>query len=187
MSRKLILIKHARPEIDPNIPARYWRLSAEGRRAASALADTLASYQPFILIASPEPKARETAEIIAARLGLEMSVGPELYEHDRAKVPFLSQEAFLDAVARFFARPDELVFGNETAHQARQRFASAVEQIITAHPDQNIVIVAHGTVISLFVGRRAGVDPFNLWQRLEMPSHIVLSLPGFKLTARADG
>ena len=177
----LILVKHAMPEIDPNIPARYWRLSAEGRQAASALADTLASYHPSVLIASPEPKARETAEIIAARLGLEMAIDSELYEHDRANVPFLSQPAFREAVAEFFARPDELVFGNETAQQARQRFTQAVEQIIAAHPDENIVIVAHGTVISLFAGHHAGIDPLRLWQRLGLPSYIVLSLPDFHL------
>jgi len=183
----LILVKHAQPDILPHVAARRWRLSAKGRRQAFALADRLAAYLPFALIASPEPKARETAGIVASRLGLDMTIGPELYEHDRSNVPFLSQTAFLEAVAEFFARPEELVFGSETAHQARQRFTRAVEQIIAAHPDENIVIVAHGTVISLFVGHHTGIDPFPLWQRLGMSAFVVLSRPDFQLLAVEDG
>lgn len=45
------------------------------------------------------------------------------------------------------------------------------------HPVGNIIIVAHGTVITLFVSRRAGLEPFPFWKRLALPSFVVLSLP----------
>jgi broad specificity phosphatase PhoE len=80
-----------------------------------------------------------------------------------------------------FARPHELVFGNETAQQAHTRFAGAVAQVVERHPVGNIVIVTHGTVISLFVAVHANLDPFALWKQLAMPSFVVLAVPSFKL------
>jgi broad specificity phosphatase PhoE len=41
-------------------------------------------------------------------------------------------------------------------------------------------VVTHGTVISLFVSRRAGLDGFPLWQNLDLPALVVLRLPGFR-------
>ncbi|MGI8553669.1 MAG: hypothetical protein ACR2PL_23210, partial [Dehalococcoidia bacterium] len=43
------------------------------------------------------------------------------------------------------------------------------------HLQKTIVIVAHGTIISLFAARHAFVEPFPLWQSLVLPSFVVLS------------
>ena len=42
--RKLILIKHARPVVDPAVSSEQWRLSDEGRARCRLLADAL---KPF--------------------------------------------------------------------------------------------------------------------------------------------
>ena len=55
------------------------------------------------MVSSGEPKAVETAEIAAERLGIECSVSPGLHEHDRTGAPFLSSEGFVQA-ARAFSR-----------------------------------------------------------------------------------
>jgi broad specificity phosphatase PhoE len=94
---------------------------------------------------------------------------------------FLSAQAFQDSVAHFFKRPSELVFGSETAEQALRRFATAIEQVLNTYTQGNVVVVAHGTVISLFVGAQTDIDPYRLWQRLGLPSFVVLSLPTFEL------
>ncbi len=47
---------------------------------------------------------------------------PGLHEHDRTGVPFLSDEEFGRAARGFFERPDEPVWGNETARQVGGRF-----------------------------------------------------------------
>ena len=49
------------------------------------------------------------------------------------------------------------------------------------HAGESVVTVTHGTVISLFVAERAGVDPYNLWRQLDLPSYVVLSVPELKL------
>jgi broad specificity phosphatase PhoE len=77
-----------------------------------------------------------------------------------------------------FVHADMLVMGSETATQARERFARAVEAVLQRHMAGNVVIVARGTVITLFVAAVAGIEPFPLWQRL--------GLPGLELRAVVD-
>jgi broad specificity phosphatase PhoE len=178
---KLILVKHSVPEIDPTLPARLWHLSEVGRLRCDTLADRLADYSPDAVVSSIEPKAVETAQIIAHRLGLPLETREELHEHERDGVGFLSSEQFEASVARFFENPRKLVFGEETAEQAYLRFAEEVSGVIEVYPDENIVVVAHGTVITLFVAYATGLEPLSFWKRLGLPSFVVLSLPKLNL------
>ena len=175
--RKLILVKHSLPVIDPSQPANRWPLSDEGRLRCLPLSDRLAQYQPAHLATSSEPKAIATAEIVSERLGTPFEVTEGLHEHDRSNEPFVEAVEFQAAVASFFDRPDELVMGRETASQAEMRFGEAVQRLLIGHTTGNVVIVAHGTVITLYVAQHAGVEPMPLWRRLGLPSFVVLSLP----------
>lgn len=174
--KPLILVKHSTPEIVEDLPAREWRLSEEGRLRAPQLAEMLRRYEPYVIISSVETKARETAHILAEELGLEYQTLEGLHEHDRMNVPFYSKAEFQAAVRGSFEKPNELVFGNETANQALTRFGAAVEVVLDSYPDQSIVIVAHGTVISLFVSQVTGCEVFPLWRELGLPSFVVLDL-----------
>lgn len=177
----LILVKHSLPEIEPGVPANRWRLSSEGRRRCQALAAMLVAYWPAAILSSREPKAVETARIVADRLGLEAQVVAGLHEHERSTAPFVSLQAFEAAVERFFANPDQLVFGEESAAQARARFAAAVDVLRQQHTGGNLALVAHGTVISLFVAQANRIDPFAFWKRLGLPSFVVLSISDLAL------
>jgi broad specificity phosphatase PhoE len=186
---KLILVRHSLPEIIPTVPARRWSLSEAGRRRCRPLADGLAAYALDVIVTSDEPKAVETGRIVASALDKPLKTAQGLHEHDRSKVAFESKEWFEAAVARFFAEPGRLVFGNETADQAHRRFSEAVARVLEEHPEQNVAIVAHGTVMTLFVARTAGLEPFPFWKRLGLPAFVVLSRPEFdvvKVVQRVD-
>lgn len=63
LSVDLVLVRHAMPKIEPGAPAPSWRLGRAGRAAAAALGQFVpAGY----LVSSDEPKALETAELVAA-------------------------------------------------------------------------------------------------------------------------
>lgn len=173
----LVLVKHAAPAIDPTIPPDEWPLSDAGRRRCAPLADQLAATHPGVIVASAEAKARETARLVAERLGVPWEIGANLHEHDRRGELFGTEASFQAAVAAFFAQPGALVYGNETADQAHARFARAVDDVLAEHPAQNVVIVAHGTVITLLVARANRLEPFAFWQRLGLPSFVLLSRP----------
>ena len=87
-SAALILVRHAQPAIDEARPPPEWRLSEAGRAAAGALAERLAPYAPVAAGASPEPKALETGEIVAARFGLPVAADAGFAEHHRPDLPF---------------------------------------------------------------------------------------------------
>ena len=178
---KLILVRHSEPKIEPKVRANRWHLSARGRDRCIGLAQRLAAHAPDIMLSSTEPKARETAEIAADTLGILVAVAEGLYEHERKSAPYVSAQQFRAAVEGLFARPDELVHGEETADQARERFGGAIKSVLDNHQEANVAVVAHGMVISLFVGAVAGIDGLALWERIGMPSYIVLSRPGFEL------
>ena len=173
-TQTVVLVRHSLPEIDPAIPGRLWHLSAEGERRCTVLAERLAGYGLEYIVSSAEPKAVETARVVAGHLGLPCSTKPGLHEHDRSNVSGLSRAGFQASVARLFEQPDALVFGTETAVEARERFASALSAVLARHPTGSIAVVTHGTVLSLYVGHQAGLDPYVLWQSLGLPCLVVL-------------
>jgi len=180
---KLILIKHSLPEMVPGLPANRWHLAEAGRLRCKALAEQVAPYRPDVIVASTEPKAAETAELLAGALQKPWHVAAGLHEHERGDVGWIDREHFEAQVAEFFKRPGALVFGSETADQAHERFAAAIAAVTAQYPARSLAVVTHGTVISLFVARSAGVEPFPLWSRLGLPSFVVLSLPKLELVS----
>jgi broad specificity phosphatase PhoE len=176
---KLILVKHCPPLQQPNVPAAQWQLSEKGRELCVPLAERLRKYEPSRIITSLEPKATETGQLVAQHLNLPFATAPGLYEHERNKY-FPTQAAFEAAVYRFFIWEAELILGNETANAARARFVQAVYKVLDSYPEGNNVIVAHGTVITLLVGEYTRINRFEFWQKLGLPSIVVLS-PDFHL------
>lgn len=174
--KSLILVKHSMPEIVQQIPAREWLLSEVGRARTRELASLLKRYMPDAIISSMEPKAFETAAILSEMLGIDFHVVAGLHEHERAHAPFYSHAEFQNLMHEFFAAPDELVFGEETAREALTRFGKAIEMVLNAQQDRTIVVASHGTVISLFVAQLTGLDGYAIWQKLGLPSFVALDL-----------
>ena len=182
--RHLILVKHAMPQVDVETPAHEWRLHPEGIAAASVLAERLtgARYTPERIVASLEPKATQTGSIIAERLHLPFATVDGLHEHDRRAAGFLERKVFEARMRDLFAHPDSVVFGSESASAALTRFTAAVDRAISEDTgDGDVVIVTHGTVMSLFVATRSHVDATALWTSLGLPSYIALELPNYRI------
>jgi broad specificity phosphatase PhoE len=160
----LLLVRHSAPEIDPSVPSEEWRLSEEGRRRCGPLAERLAGYEPRALLSSTEPKARETAELAAPVLGLQVQLSDGLRETARRSVGWLAPEEFDRGILELFERPGEVVFGEESAAEALARFRGAVVGL-----PEPAVVVTHGTVLSLYAAALDGRDPYELWRGLELP------------------
>ena len=163
-----------------------WRVSERGRSGNALLGGRLARYGLRVVISSEEPKALETAEIAAGRLGIGCSVYPGLHEHDRTNAPFLGDEGFAQAARGFFQNRDELVWGNEAAEQALERFEGAVRGALGERDEEAVAIVAHGTVISLLVARHNDLDAYTLWRSLGLPSFCVLSAEDLRLREKVS-
>ena len=186
MKNRLILVKHSLPKIEENLAAREWHLSEEGSLRAVRLAEQLTCHHPDVLVTSGEPKALETARIIETRLQLPLQVVDDLHEHERTMVSYLPSERFEMSVREFFAKPDLLIFGSETANKAHERFSNSVHTILDENKNKTSVIISHGTVISLFVSRLVGIPDFSLWKELGLPGFIVLDMQSNELIERVN-
>uniref|UniRef100_UPI00286AD616 histidine phosphatase family protein n=1 Tax=Phenylobacterium sp. TaxID=1871053 RepID=UPI00286AD616 len=166
----LILVRHSIPDIREDRPNPEWRLSQAGRADARRLGARLAAYAPQAAVASPEPKALETARIIAEPLGLSVEVDADLAEHRRPGLRYGERDVFHAIMADWFAHPAERRFDGESLDDAHDRFAAALERL--AGPAT--LVASHGTVMTLFLSRRLGLEPFALWASLALPEAFVL-------------
>ena len=174
---RLILIRHAMPIVDDSRPSATWKLSESGRNAAKALASDLSAISIQSIVSSEEPKAIETAAIIAETLGISWSTAPGLHEHERGRLDWLGEEAWHAQIRRFFDRPRDVVFGYESARDSLARFKTAVESVLDQpeHRTGTIAIVSHGTVMSLYAADKLGDDPYVIWKNLDLPDYVELT------------
>jgi broad specificity phosphatase PhoE len=146
----IFLARHG--ESDWNVAKRFQGhsdrpLTALGREQAHALADLVASEEIDAVYTSPLSRARETAEIVAARAGLEPVALPELREVDTGSWSGLSRA---DVEARFpegFARWRSGGSGwedGETYEEMAERVIGALRTIAEDHPDGRVLIISHG-------------------------------------------
>ncbi len=178
---RLVLIKHALPQIDDDVASHRWVLSEAGRDRCDWLASQLADQGVTPLYASLEPKALETAALVAVRLGLEVRPRRDLHENDRTGLGFLAMDELRARIGRFFDEPSALVIGTETAEAAGRRFEAAVRALLVEAGDQTAAVVTHGTVLTTLVARYNPIQPFAFWDSLTMPSLVVLDGAAFKL------
>jgi broad specificity phosphatase PhoE len=177
--RRLVLIRHSVPLIDAAVPAAEWHLSPHGVDRARQLARRLPCTARTIFT-SREPKAVGTATAFAEMWRVPVEEVAGLEEHHRPSPSLLTREAFDRKIDELFAKPNELVFGTETAAAAQRRFSAAIMRLITRTTD-DVAVVTHGTVMALFVSAATGVNAFEYWKAQHMPSATILSLPELSL------
>lgn len=176
--KSILLVRHAQPLVDPSQKASAWELTPAGHDAARVCADRLAGERPDLVVTSRERKARETGEIIAGVLGLDVLEDERLGEQGGDQVEFIEdQEQFRMAVHRHFADPRSIVLGRESALASATRFAGVVEDLhIRMPPPRCPVLVSHGRVMAAFMAMIAGADAWTLWEDLRMPDTIAFDL-----------
>ncbi|MCA9835594.1 MAG: histidine phosphatase family protein [Trueperaceae bacterium] len=181
---QLFLIRHAPTWQDPNLASKNWQLSPEAETSITPLAAYLEAKDIDSVVTSEELKAMETGRILAKQLNKPVSFFSGLEEHNRTGVTYLEYQEWNATLERFFKMPNVLVLGQETATEAKERFAKALYTLLKIYADQKLAVVSHATVMALFVASHNGLDSWKFWQTLKMPDLLVLNLPEFKLEAR---
>lgn len=176
----LILVRHSSPAAIPGLSPKQQPLSEEGRLRCALLASRLIRYDPGLVIAVPGRKTAETGRILADILSTPFETMENLQEHDRENQN-LSKEEDEARVARYFGEPDHLVFGLQTANQSYRSFCDAIDELAIKYPEDNLVVVAFGAVMTLVVSRANELAPMPLWKSLDLPSFVVLSWPDQKI------
>lgn len=151
-------LSHPQVDIDPERPIPDWSLSAKGRARAAHLAGSPIFMDTKRILTSPEVKARETADILAATLGMVPEIVEDSYENDRSATGFLPPPEFERMANEFFANPDKSVRGWEPARDAQARIVTCIYQAVMSKPmDGDILCVGHGGVGTLLYCDVAGL------------------------------
>ncbi|HEX5852465.1 MAG TPA: histidine phosphatase family protein [Solirubrobacteraceae bacterium] len=135
-------------------------LDDTGRAQAHELAERAAAHHFHALWCSPLLRARETADIVAARIGLEPREDARLMETDAGDWTDCSfQEVRAQAQERFDAfvacDPAFAFPGGESFAAQEERVCAALEEI-ERHGELPALVVCHGMVIRAALYRRSG-------------------------------
>lgn len=131
-----------------------YSLNDKGREQAQQTAEYLADMGIHEIYASPLKRARETAQIIAARLALPVTVMEEFRE---IEVGDLEGQPVSDALwlqhddifFRWLKGEPEAAFPNgDSYHTLWGRMRSGLEQITRGKDNQKIVVVGHGGIFT---------------------------------------
>ncbi len=175
----LILIRHSISHQTPAVSSHEWTLTPEGVERCGRLAEHLAPYQVTRIVASPEPKARLTAENTAQILHLPApEIVPDLQEQKRVTSRYYNSVGdFEAAVIAAMQRPDEVLFGEESFTAARNRLDHALHHLMECYPDDTVAAVSHGTVMALWLAPLLHRPVEEVWRALGMPAYAVIDWP----------
>ncbi|MER7091442.1 bifunctional RNase H/acid phosphatase, partial [Streptomyces rochei] len=148
-------------------------LSAAGREQAEKVAASLARRGTVqAIVASPLARTRETAGIVAARLGLEVAVEDGLRETDFGAWEGLTfgevRERYPDDLNAWLSSPDaEPTGGGESFAATGARVAATRDRLVAAYAGRTVLLVSHVTPIKTFVRLALGAPPESLF-RMEL-------------------
>jgi broad specificity phosphatase PhoE len=172
----IVLVRHAEAVApsDPRFEENDRPLAEAGRRDAERLADQLADEAVDAIYSSPYPRAMQTVEPLARRVGAEISLIDDLRER------LLSLGALPDwrkRLQRSWTDFGHALADGESSAEAQRRVTEALTALRRRHPGRRIVVASHGNLIALalHVIVPDQVD-YEFWAA--MPTPAVYLLPG---------
>ena len=123
-------------------------LNDTGRSQAKALAARLQGEKWDRIYASDLSRARETAEIVAAAVGLPVQIDERLREMSCGQLEGTTEA---DRVARWGRDWRALDLGIESKSSITERGLAFVHSILAKHPDERVLVVSHGALLRLTV------------------------------------
>jgi probable phosphoglycerate mutase len=136
-------------------------INAVGVGEAAELATRLADARLSGIYSSPQPRARETARPLAARLGLGVEIEEGFDEIDFGQWTGRAFTALADDATwpvwverRSLAQPP----GGERFADVQRRAVAAIDRLRRAHPDKVIALFSHGDVIKAALAHVLGLS-----------------------------
>jgi broad specificity phosphatase PhoE len=188
------LLRHGEPTVFGRINGRLpgVGLSEKGRAEIAAIAEHLADGKIDAIYSSPLQRTRETAEILADRLGLPIGYRDDVIELDFGEWTGLTaDEIRKDERWQLWSscRSIAATPGGESWRQVQDRVVGALFDLHRLHPAGNLVVVSHGDVIRAGLLFALGM-PLDFYSRVEVAfaslSTIRLDGAGIRVSALND-
>ncbi|WP_340007121.1 histidine phosphatase family protein [Paenibacillus sp. FSL K6-0276] len=120
-------------------------LDTEGLQQAALLAERLSTEQWDYIYSSDLLRARQTAEVIAKRLCMEIAgLVPGIREMNAGLIEGTTEQ---DRVERWGNEWKTLDLGLESSVASEIRGSQAIEDIAEKHPGSRILVVSHGAIL----------------------------------------
>lgn len=185
--RTLYLIRHGQTEW--NVRGRLQGgkdspLTALGRQQAQAVAFSLKSKPPSMILASPLGRASKTAEIIGKVLDIPIEQGDRLGELRFGAAEGLTLSEIDKRWPDFRAAREQDKWSvrwpeGESYQDADTRISSYVAETLDRHlqdgAEAPLAVVGHETMNMVLIGRLLGLDP-SMVTSLGQPNHVVYRL-----------
>ncbi|MFE5938774.1 bifunctional RNase H/acid phosphatase [Streptomyces sp. NPDC056470] len=148
-------------------------LSAAGLRQADAVAAALAARgRVQDIVSSPLKRCRQTAEAVAARLGLDVRIEDGLRETDFGAWEGLTfaevRERYADDLDAWLASPKAApTGGGESFATVARRVSATRDRLTTAYAGRTVLLVTHVTPVKTLVRLALGAPPESLF-RMEL-------------------
>lgn len=147
---QLLLIRHALPLRNEPGEGADPDLSPEGIEQAERLPDALKRFPITRLISSPQKRAIQTGQPVAAALGIPIEVDDRLAEYDRDMAQYIPIEQIAAEKPEELAR---LMSGHLPSSVDEDAFLARITEAVTdlaseADPDDTVVVFSHGGVIN---------------------------------------
>ncbi|MFF4102164.1 bifunctional RNase H/acid phosphatase [Streptomyces sp. NPDC001903] len=145
-------------------------LSEAGRRQAAAVAEALAARGTIqTIVCSPLRRCRETAQAVADRLGLTVTVEEGLREVDFGAWEGLTfgevRERFPDDLQAWLDSPKAApTGGGESFTAATRRISATRDRLLAAHAGRTVLLVTHVTPVKILVRLALGAPPEALFK-----------------------
>lgn len=143
-------------------------LSENGLRQAELLAEYLSDKKIDVIYASPLERARNMAEIITGRQGLEVKSAPDLIDIDFGEWQGLSHQEVKDRYPELHRQwveyPERVMFPNgESLKQVRERAEGFVKRLAASYEGKTAALVAHRVVNKVLICALLGLDESHFW------------------------
>lgn len=149
-------LTHPQVQMDPTVPVPSWSLNSIGQYRARQLVRAGWLAKTTQIISSAERKAIETAEPIAAALGLDIEIREDMHENDRSSTGYLEPAEFERVASAFFAEPMNSIRGWERAIDAQTRIVREVKTVLERKKGGDVLFVGHGGVGTLLLCKILG-------------------------------
>ncbi len=146
---KLIFLRHADTQKDPNVHASQWGLSETGSKEAEGVRDIALMGEVDEIYISEELKTELTVRPLAQLLDKNPIRLAEFNEVARGE-KFLSKEDFELEKRKQLEDLSYAAFNGESGNDALARFKSGVSKVLSENPERTVLIATHGTVLNLY-------------------------------------
>jgi broad specificity phosphatase PhoE len=178
MKNKYIFLRHAETIKDPNKNSVDWDLVPEALAFVNDYINQGEFENVTKIISSTESKAIATAKPVLEYLNnkrkienknkIVLELNEDFVEVKREK-KFLTDEEFLDQKKRELANLDNIENGVESDRAALLRFIKGIEDAEDKYENENILIVSHGTIMTLYFAylQNEMEDIFARWEKIK--------------------